>query len=386
MTEQPRINVLQLCEHFGGKDSQLHGVARTFQWWMPRFDPSRFNVILCSRKGYDKAAEQMIQCGVTPLYLGYGKYDPRNLVKLIRMMREHRIDILHLHGYGAGTWGRIAGALLRKPVIIHGRGNYHSVPPLQRVIERLLGPHTRYGLAVSASTRDYMVQQWHVPETAVQVVYNGVPFDEIHPMSADWKQQFRLEWGCGPDDKVLGIVGRLESFKGHREAFLALREVRKTLPNVFIWVLGDGVFEQDLHTWVKEEGMTHWVKFLGFRRDVREVIQCFDLQVFPGYREGTPNTLYEALAVGNAVMASRVDGQAELLVDEKTALMFEAGDVAKLAQQILRVLQSPDLMAALRAASKARSVDFDGMRCIETIQKLYERIMAENPPRRTATP
>jgi glycosyltransferase involved in cell wall biosynthesis len=205
-------------------------------------------------------------------------------------------------------------------------------------------------------------------------------------MSADWKQQFRLEWGCGPDDKVLGIVGRLESFKGHREAFLALREVRKTLPNVFIWVLGDGVFEQDLHTWVKEEGMTHWVKFLGFRRDVREVIQCFDLQVFPGYREGTPNTLYEALAVGNAVMASRVDGQAELLVDEKTALMFEAGDVAKLAQQILRVLQSPDLMAALRAASKARSVDFDGMRCIETIQKLYERIMAENPPRRTATP
>jgi len=57
MTEKDKINVLQLCEHFGGKDSQLHGVARTFQWWMPRFDRSRFNVILCSRKGYDKAAE-----------------------------------------------------------------------------------------------------------------------------------------------------------------------------------------------------------------------------------------------------------------------------------------------------------------------------------------
>lgn len=385
MTEKDKINVLQLCEHFGGKDSQLHGVARTFQWWMPRFDRSRFNVILCSRKGYDKAAEQMIQSGVPPLYLGYGKYDPRNLFKLMRMIRDHRIDILHLHGYGAGTWGRIAGALLGKPVIIHGRGNYHSVPPLQRVIERMLGPHTRYGLAVSASTRDYMVQQWHVPDAAVQVVYNGVPFDDIHPMSADWKNEFRLELGCGPNDKVLGIVGRLESFKGHREAFRALQQVRKVIPNVSIWVLGDGVFEQELHAWVKEHGMTDCVKFLGFRRDVREVIQCFDIQVFPGYREGTPNTLYEALAVGNAIIASRVDGQAELLVDEKTALMFEAGDVDKLAQQILRVLGNPNLMTALRAASKTRSADFDGMRCVETIQRLYERIMVENP-RRAAAP
>ena len=371
------INVLQLCEHFGGKDSQLHGVARTFQWWMPRFDRSRFNVLLCSRKGYDKAAEQMIQSGATPLYLGYGKYDPRNLLKLIRLIRAHDIDILHLHGYGAGTWGRIAGALLHKPVIIHGRGNYHSVPPLQQMVERLLGPHTRYGLAVSASTRDYMVQHWHIPDAAVQVVYNGVPFDDIHPMSAEWIRDCRREQGCGPDGRVLGIVGRLESFKGHREAFLALQQVRKVIPNVFVWVLGDGVFEKELHAWVAKHGMMDSVKFLGFRRDVREVIQCFDIQVFPGYREGTPNTLYEALAVGNAIVASRVDGQAELLEDGKTALMFEAGDVEKLAQQILRMLQAHELMADLRRASKTRSADFDGLRCIDTIQRLYERIMVE---------
>lgn len=376
MTGKKTINVLQLCEHFGGKESQLHGVARTFQWWMPRFDRSRFNVLLCSRKGYDKAAEQMIQSGLSLLYLGYGKYDPRNLLKLIRLIREHDIDLLHLHGYGAGTWGRIAGALLHKPVIIHGRGNYHSVPPLQRIVERLLGPHTRYGLAVSASTRDYMVKHWHIPDNVVQVVYNGIPFDDIHPMSADWKLNFRRELGCGPDDRVLGIVGRLESFKGHREACCALQQVRKVIPNAVIWVLGDGVFEKELHAWVAERGMTDCVKFLGFRRDVREIIQCFDIQLFPSYREGTPNTLYEALAVGNAIIASRVDGQAELLEDGKTALMFEAGDVDKLAQHILRVLQTPELMTALQAASKMRSEDFDGMRCIDAIQRLYERINA----------
>lgn len=381
MSAPRRINVLQLCEHFGGRESQLHGVARTFQWWMPRFDHTRFNVLLCSRKGYDKAAEQMIQSHVVPLYLGYGKYDPRNLFKLLRLMREHDIDILHLHGYGAGTWGRIAGLLRGKPVIIHGRGNYHSVPWIQQMVERVLGPYTRYGLAVSASTRDYMVNLWHIRAAAVQVVYNGVPFDDIRPMSAEWVRERRREWGAGPDDRVLGIVGRLESFKGHREAFQALQEVRRTLPRTQIWVLGDGVFERELHAWVAERDMQDCVKFLGFRRDVRDLMQCFDAQLFPGYREGTPNTLYEALAVGHAIIASRVDGQAEILEDGKTALLFEAGDIAALARLILRVLQEPPLLAALRAAAKARSADFDGRRCIAAIERLYERIMAERERR-----
>lgn len=377
MAETKKIRVLQLCEHFGGKESQLHGVARTFQWWMPRFDRTRFEVWLCSRKGYDKAAEQMIRCGVAPLYLGYGKYDPRNLFKLMRLIRELRIDILHLHGYGAGTWGRIAGFLMRKPAIIHGRGNYHSVPFLQQVVERLLGPFTRYGLAVSASTGDYMVRQWHIPASAVQVVYNGVPFDEIRVRPREWIESFRKEQGAGPGDKVVGIVGRLEDFKGHREAFRALQEVRRTLPNVFIWVLGDGVFEEELHAWLEQQGMRAEVKMLGFRRDAREVIQCFDLQLFPSYREGTPNTLYEALAVGNPIVATQIDGQAEILEDGKTAVMVPAGDVEAMARQMLRVLQDGGLASSLRAAAKARSEDFDGMRCIEKIQGLYERIMAE---------
>ena len=119
------------------------------------------------------------------------------------------------------------------------------------------------------------------------------------------------------------------------------------------------------------------VKMLGFRRDAREIIQCFDLQLFPSYREGTPNTLYEALAVGNPIVATQIDGQAEILEDVKTAVMVPAGDVGAMGRQMLRVLQDEGLASALRAAAKERSKDFDGMRCVETIQSLYERIMAE---------
>ena len=96
------ITVLHLCEHFGGKESSLHGVARAFQWWLPRFDPSRFKIVLCSRKGYDKAAAEMIKKGIHPLYLGYNKLDPRNLLRLIQIVRKEKIDIIRHVGDALG--------------------------------------------------------------------------------------------------------------------------------------------------------------------------------------------------------------------------------------------------------------------------------------------
>ena len=72
-SNEPMITVLQLCEHFGGREASLHGVARAFQWWLPAFDTRRFRVLLCSRKGPDKASAQMRAAGLDPLHLGFGK-------------------------------------------------------------------------------------------------------------------------------------------------------------------------------------------------------------------------------------------------------------------------------------------------------------------------
>src|SRR3989339_1299431 len=124
MNSRP-ITVLQLCEHFGNEQSSFHGVARSFELWIPAFDKNRFRVLLCSRGGTIKAAEErFIAAGITPLYLGYGKFDPRNLLKLMQIVSSEKVDIIHAHGYGACLWGRIAGMLMGKPVIVHERCNY----------------------------------------------------------------------------------------------------------------------------------------------------------------------------------------------------------------------------------------------------------------------
>ena len=376
MTPDGRITVLQLCEHFGGREATLHGVARAFQWWLPNFNAKRYRVLLCSRKGWDKAAEQMRAAGTEPLTLGYGKTDPRNLLKLLGLLRREKVDIIHAHGYGACTWGRIAGCLLRIPVIVHERCNYRTVPLTQRPVEWLLAKSTHYAFAVSESTRQFCIRKRYLRPEVVKTLYNGILLNDIPAAPADWREALRREQGAAPGTRILGVVGRIESHKGHLDALRALSLLLKTHPDVQLWIVGDGEYEPEVRRFVSEHGLDAHVRFLGFRRDVKQVIQCFDVQVFPSHQEGTPNTLYEAMLVGNAPVASTADGQGEILEDGRTALMFDPGDHEKLAALLARLLDDPALAAELRTNVKTRIRDFDGRTCIRTMEETYERIMA----------
>jgi glycosyltransferase involved in cell wall biosynthesis len=166
-------------------------------------------------------------------------------------------------------------------------------------------------------------------------------------------------------------VGRLESHKGHLDAFRALQVILKERSDVFLWVLGNGRYEDTLRQWVKDNGLVERITFLGYRSDVVNVIQCFDIQLFPSHQEGTPSTLFEGMAVGNACVASTADGQGEILRDGEDALLFAPGDVESLARLTLRVLAEPELEARLRRNALARIKDFDMKVCLEKMEKKY---------------
>ncbi|MEI6564707.1 MAG: glycosyltransferase family 4 protein [bacterium] len=371
-----RITVLHLCEHFGDRQVAFHGVSRLFELWIPAFDTHRFRVLLCSRKGSSDVADRRLRAaGIEPLYLGYGKMDPRNLFKLIGLMRRADVDILHVHGYGASTWGRIAGLLLGKPVIVHEHCNYGTVPAFQRPVEWFLGHFTRYAYAVSESTRTFTVKKRHIPAAIVETLYSGIPLEQIHKVTPEWIRTFRSEQGRKPDDKILGVVGRLESHKGHMDAFKALRLMLARRPDVYLWIIGNGRYEEVLRQWVNENNLADRIAFLGYRDDVVKVIQCLDIQLFPSHQEGTPSTLFEGMAVGNACVASTADGQGEILTHEKDALLFAPGDIEAMARHTLRLLDDPGLLKRLRQNALTRIQDFDMKRCLEKMERKYEEVV-----------
>lgn len=379
MTPMPArpITVLQLCEHFGNAQSVFHGVARSFELWLPAFDAARFRVLLCSRRGCDPVADARFRAaGIQPLYLGYGKRDPRNLTALLRLLRRERVDIIHAHGYGACTWGRVAGHLRRMPVIVHERCNYVTVPPLQRPVEWLLGPFTRHAFAVSESTRRFTIEKRYIPATVVRTLYSGIPLDHVARRDAAWIAAARAAEDTPPDAFLFGVVGRLEAHKGHGDAFAALARVRERAPAARLWVIGDGGYGDTLKARARELGLTGAVRFLGYRPNAPELAQCLDVQVFPSHQEGTPNTLYEAMAVGRAAAASTADGQGEILRHERDALLHTPGDVATLAANMARLHDDAALRARLAAALHARVTEFDMRHTIRTLEDTYTAIMA----------
>src|SRR5262245_21749408 len=200
-----KLNVLQVCDHLGWEGSRMHGVKRLFAWMIPRFDRDRFNVSLVSLRKKDLSEETLESFGIDITYLHRSKFDPATLPALLKVIDRKQIDILHLHGYGATTFGRLAAGMRRLPAIVHEHANLTDTPWFQKIADTALEPLTDIAIAVSESTAEFVINARRIPAPKVKVVYLGVPLDEFsRPRSADAIARARAELGVGPGEFAAG--------------------------------------------------------------------------------------------------------------------------------------------------------------------------------------
>ena len=101
----------------------MHGVKRLFAWMIPRFDRSRFNVSLISLRKRDLSDDTLEDLGIDVTYMHRSKFDPATLPALLKELDRRGADVLHMHGYGATTFGRLAAARRGWPTILHEHAN-----------------------------------------------------------------------------------------------------------------------------------------------------------------------------------------------------------------------------------------------------------------------
>jgi len=194
----------------------MHGVKRLFSWMIPRFDRQRYNVSLVSLRKKDLSEETLESLGIDITYLGKSRFDPTTLPALMKVIRQKKIDILHLHGYGATTFGRIVAGMRRIPTILHEHANLTDTPWFQKVADAVLEPETDIALAVSQSTAEFVIKARQLPPDKVKVVYLGVPLEEFsRNRSAEDIASARAELGVQPGELLIGSVTRLHDSKGN---------------------------------------------------------------------------------------------------------------------------------------------------------------------------
>jgi glycosyltransferase involved in cell wall biosynthesis len=366
------LNVLQVCDHLGWEGSRMHGVKRLFSWMIPRFDRDRFNVSLVSLRKKDLSEETLDALGIDITYLERSKFDPLTLSDLLRVVDRKRIDILHLHGYGATTFGRLAGAVHHIPTILHEHANLTDTPWFQKIADRLLAPTTDIALAVSASTADFVVQARKIPASKVKVVYLGVPLEEFsRSRSAAEVAGARAELGIEPQEFAVGTITRLHESKGNSYLIDAAARVIAERPNVRFFLVGEGPLLNDLQAQAAGFGLGHRFVFGGFHRNVARTLSAFDLSVFPSLWEGTPITAFEALAMGKPIVATDADGLLDILTDGRDAVIVPKRDAAALATRIVWAMDHPDDRARLAAAARETGSRYGIDVFVRKMEKLY---------------
>ncbi len=368
-----RLNVLQVCDHLGWEGSRMHGVKRLFAWMIPRFDPDRYNVSLVSLRRKDLSEETLDALGIDITYLHKSKFDPATLTALRKIVHRKEIDILHLHGYGATTFGRLVGLMDGIPTILHEHANLTDTPWFQKIADRLLAPATDIAIAVSQSTAEFVIGARQMPPERVKVVYLGVPLEEFsNERSAAEIAAAREELGAEADEFVIGSVTRLHDSKGNSYLVDAASRVLDRRPRTRFFLFGEGPLRPALEDQARALGLGDRFVFAGFARDVPRVVSAFDLSVFPSLWEGTPLTVFEALAMGKPIVATDADGLLDVLTHGRDALIVPKRDADALANGIVALMDDPEERRRLAAAARTTGQRYDIAAFVRKMERLYD--------------
>jgi glycosyltransferase involved in cell wall biosynthesis len=350
----------------------MHGVKRLFGWMIPRFDRERFNVSLVSLRRKDLSEETLDSLGIEIAYLNRSKFDPRTLPDLLEIIDRKRIDVLHLHGYGATTFGRMAGALRRLPTILHEHANLTDTPWFQKIADRGLEPFTDIAIAVSNSTADFVLNARRIRPSKVKVVYLGVPLEEFSRTRSESEiAEARQELGIQAGEQAVGTITRLHESKGNSYLVEAAARVIAERDAARFFVVGEGPLLPDLQAQASALGLRDRFVFAGFRRDIPGTLSAFDLSVFPSLWEGTPLTAFEALAMGKAIVATDADGLLDILTDSQDALIVPKRSAAALADKIVWALDRPAERARLSENARRTGRRYDIAMFVRKMERLY---------------
>jgi len=277
---------------------------------------------------------------------------------------------------------RLAGLVSRARIITGVRCVPNDRSTLRTLLDRatirlsdLIVSNSRAGAAYAADLG--------APPERISVVHNGRDVDQFE--AAD-STGIEAELGIEPDELVVGTVGRLLERKGHYELVSAWAEVQDGHPNTRLLLVGDGPEREDLQAHAESAGCADSIEFLGRREDVPKLLAAMDVFVFPSHFEGLPGAVIEAMAAGLPIVATPVDGTAELLDAYETGLFVPVKEPAAIAAAISRVLETPALRSSLgeRAQERARE-QFGTDAMIAGFEAHYAAVLDDGPARATSS-
>ena len=330
------------------------------------------SVLLCpegSRSG-EQAARRGIEVRAIPTGNGWSL---RGIFRVRRELRACRPDLVHLHTGRANWLGGLAAWSLGLPALTTRRMDR----PVKRDVRTrfMYSRVVRRAVAISDAVRARLIEGG-VPAAMIRVIPSAVDPEARFPQLG--RTATRAQAALASDAALLLVVAALYPRKGVDVLLDALAKLADDGLRPALWIAGDGPARGALEKQSRELGLDHQVRFLGERGDVADLLAACDVFILPSRSEGLGVAALEAMAAGRAVVAARVGGLAEAVIDERTGLLVPPGDPSALAGALARLLRDPALRARLADAGPARvDANFRADRLVAAYEDLYFELLAE---------
>ena len=381
-----KVRVLRLFSRLNIGGPAIHVILTT-----AGLDPERYDSLLVVGREGDRegnflglAEAKGIPLRIIPTF--GRRIDPLRdlitLVRLVRLMRRERPDIVHTHTAKAGALGRLAARLAGVPVIVH---TFHgsifdgyfgpAVAGFFQWVERILATGTDAIVAVSERVAADLVERKIAPRNKVEVVPLGLELGRFQDVEI-WRGELRRELGLPLQAKLMGSVGRLVPIKDLNTLLHAMIELSATQPEAILLIVGDGPERPALEKQAQRLGLGSRVRFLGFRDDLERIYADLDVAVNCSLNEGTPVSLIEAMASGVPVVATSVGGTPDLLEEGRLGTLVPPANSKALANGLAEILSRSESLpkGAMRARRRIHK-RFGLERLLSDLDRLYLRLL-----------
>ncbi len=335
-------------------------------------------ITVCDLRDRDPGAELLRAAGLPVIETGVPSASPRTLPALLRAARAGRADLIHAHGYSAANYGRIAGRLLKIPVVVHEHAILR-VRPHQYLFDRLTRRWTTRGVAISRAVARFMVRGRSVPPDRIEIIPNGIDLSRFREAARLTRAEARAAFGWPAEVPIVGSAARFRREKGLEALFEAARRLAPRFPGLLCVMAGDGDDREGLLERAAAEGLEDRVLFPGFVEDIPRFMRALDLLVIPSLQEGLSYSAMEAMAASTPVVASRAGGLPELIEDGVTGALCTPGDPGALAEAIAGLLENRARRKEL-SGNASRAVEVYGLdHYVERMSALYRKLVDERP-------
>jgi len=319
-------------------------------------DPTQFRAVnVVSREGW--LADQIRARGAhAPCFVpASGSVNFAYLSRLVALAREHRVDAIVAHLYGAAVYCSLAGLRLGIPVIsvLHGQSDLARGGRFAFLKRAALRLGTRRMVFVSRRLADELSRPLKIPRERTEVIANGIDLRRFDGTST---RPLRAELPLRDDQILVAAVGNIRGPKSYATLLQAAARLCEHSQRYHVAIAGEGsgeLYEQLLELRRTLQLETR-VTFLGLRADVPEILRSCDVYVLSSTTEGFSIACIEAMAAGVPVVSTRSGGPQEILEHERTGLLVPVSDAEALAGAIERVTADPALRAGLTRAARAR--------------------------------